>query len=1189
MSEDEDDERGTVTAKAVLGVVGSGARTGSLEHLLTHLPRQESAAIVVVLQHREALDDERFTRALAEAGRALTAIENHAPLESGKVYLAPAQVIVTVEGGRFHTRPTTEAPGRRGTIDSFLVSLAQDEEGKTLLVALAGTDGDGTLGLKAVKEAGGLTFAEQTEEAEAGDLAMSSSPAALADAVLPVHELTERVSSLVGRIVGRTGTPSAGPEADASVALASIATILRNRTGHDFHGYKPGTFLRRVQRRMQVVEIERIQDYVEILRAAPDETQNLFNDLLIGVTQFFRDAREFELLEREVIPKLFEGKTRGDQLHVWVVGCSTGEEAYSIAILLREHMARLHEMPEIQIFASDLDGRALAAARAGRYADTIADTMTPERIARWFVKEGNTYSVVKELREMCIFSQHSLVKDAPFSRLDLVTCRNVLIYLGPDLQNRVIPLFHFALKPDGILFLGNSENVSRHSNLFAPVEARSRIFRRLETGTRALPDFPLTPVDRRPVKAAATVERSRPVAASLTRQAERLVERYSPAYVIVDEAYNVLHFSGGTGRYIDPAGGSASLNLLQLLHPDLRVDLRAALTRAAEENRTAHVENLRMGLNGASLIVDMVVEPIRSDASSPSSFIVLFKDGATVTGAKPHDAASSDDGRVGRLQEELGLTRDRLQAALEEMESTNEELKSSNEEYQSLNEELQSANEELQTSKEELQSMNEELTTVNGELAHRVQELARVNSDLKNLLESTHIATMFLDTELRVTTYTPAAAELFHLIESDTGRPIGHIKARIAYEELQDDARRVLRTLGPIEREISDAATGGRYMVRVLPYRSTDNFIAGVVLTFVDITERQRNEEARRQSEERFRAIVESARDYAIFTTDGRGRIDDWLPGAAAVFGFSAEEAVGQDAAIVYTPEDRAAGVWQQEFATAREEGMAPNVRWHMRKDGSRVFIEGSSRALLGPSGRLRGVIKVGQDVTERRKGEEALRESEAKGKLFLAELQHRVRNTLAVVRSIARRTAATSETVEDYAMHLEGRIDAFARVQAAVTRNPIGGIDLESLVAAELLAYGAHEGKQVVSIKGPNTSLQPKAAETLGLAIHELATNAVKHGALSAERGRVEVAWRFGEADGEARLVFDWNETGVKLSTNGPRRQGFGTELLERTLAYELGAVTKLAFEPRGLRCTISLPVTERIVTLNTLRDGAA
>jgi len=456
---------------------------------------------------------------------------------------------------------------------------------------------------------------------------MSSSPAALADAVLPVHELTERVSSLVGRIVGRTGTPSAGPEADASVALASIATILRNRTGHDFHGYKPGTFLRRVQRRMQVVEIERIQDYVEILRAAPDETQNLFNDLLIGVTQFFRDAREFELLEREVIPKLFEGKTRGDQLRVWVVGCSTGEEAYSIAILLREHMARLHEMPEIQIFASDLDGRALAAARAGRYADTIADTMTPERIARWFVKEGNTYSVVKELREMCIFSQHSLVKDAPFSRLDLVTCRNVLIYLGPDLQNRVIPLFHFALKPDGILFLGNSENVSRHSNLFAPVEARSRIFRRLETGTRALPDFPLTPVDRRPVKAAATVERSRPVAASLTRQAERLVERYSPAYVIVDEAYNVLHFSGGTGRYIDPAGGSASLNLLQLLHPDLRVDLRAALTRAAEENRTAHVENLRMGLNGASLIVDMVVEPIRSDASSPSSFIVLFKDG----------------------------------------------------------------------------------------------------------------------------------------------------------------------------------------------------------------------------------------------------------------------------------------------------------------------------------------------------------------------------------------------------------------------------------------------------------------------------------------------------------------------------------------------------------------------------------
>jgi two-component system CheB/CheR fusion protein len=358
-----------------------------------------------------------------------------------------------------------------------------------------------------------------------------------------------------------------------------------------------------------------------------------------------------------------------------------------------------------------------------------------------------------------------------------------------------------------------------------------------------------------------------------------------------------------------------------------------------------------------------------------------------------------------------------------------------------------------------------------------------------------------------------------------------------------------------------------------------ESFIAGVVLTFVDITARQRAEEALRRSEERFRAIVESARDYAIFTTDQDGRIEEWLPGAAAIFGWTPAEAAGQDMAIVYTPEDRASGVWQEELATAREQGVAPNVRWHLRKDGSLVFIEGSARALRDPGGRLRGVLKIGQDVTERRRSEEALRGSEARAKLLLTELQHRVRNTLAVVRSIARRTAATSETAEDYAMHLDGRINAFARVQAIVTRDPTAGIDLEMLIAEELLAYAAQEGDQVRSIKGPKVRLKPKAAETLALAIHELATNAVKYGALSTEKGRIKVEWRIEKADGQGRLVLHWTETGVKLSGEKPKRRGFGTELIERTLAYELGGEADLAFGADGLTCTISLPVDDQLV----------
>ncbi|MGY2053123.1 CheR family methyltransferase [Methylobacterium sp. JK268] len=1042
----------------VLAVSASAVSPASLEALLARPLPSRGVAIVLVLQNRELLDEDRLRLALAPSGRVLTPIADGLPLAAGRIYLPAPDAIVAIEGGRFRSRPAEQAPGERGVIDSLLVSLGREEDRRAIVVALAGTDGDGTLGVRMIKEAGGLALAERPEEARADDLSGSSSPAAIADAVLPLDELADRLRDYVAQMLREGGAlpdESALGEEVAS-ALAAVATILRNKTGHDFHGYKPGTFLRRIQRRMQVVQAETLPAYLEILRARPDEAQNLFNDLLIGVTQFFRDAGEFEILEREVIPALFDRRSRGDQLRVWVIGCSTGEEAYSIAILLRERMADRDEVPQIQIFATDLDGRALAFARAGRYADDIAATMSPERLARWFVKEGDTYCVVKDLREMCIFSQHSIVKDAPFSRLDLVSCRNLLIYLDADLQSRVIPLFHFALRPGGFLFLGNSENVSRHTALFTPIEGRSRIFRRLETGTRTLPDIPFSTIERRLTPPLLPADRPRAAEATLTRRAERFAERFAPAYVIVDESYTVLHFSGRTGRYIDPAGGAASLNLLQLVHPDLRLDLRAALARAAEQGRTVQLDGLRLGLNGHRLVVDLVVEPVQEAPSAGLSYFVLFKDGTVL----PEDddgpsAASAQTEHAQRLEAELRTTKDRLQATIEELESTNEELKYSNEEYQSLNEELQSANEELETSKEELQSVNEELTTVNGELAHRVNELTRATSDLKNFLESTQIATVFLDNELRVTNSTPAVAEIFHLVESDVGRPIAHIKPRVVYDELQEDARRVLRTLGTVEREILNPATGARYMVRVLPYRSVDNFIAGVVVTFVDITARQR--------------------------------------------------------------------------------------------------------------------------------AEEALRTSEGQAKLLLAELQHRVRNTLAVMRSIVRRTAMSSDTVEDYAAHLEGRIDAFARVQSALTRDPTAGIDLEQIVSHELLAHAAHEGEQVRSIAGPPVRLHPKAAETLALAVHELATNAVKHGALTAPSGRVTVAWDIDDrAEPEPLLVLEWTESGILLPSNTPSRRGFGTELIERTLAYELGGSAVIDFRAGGLYCRIAVPANDRVLVLS-------
>jgi len=1039
------DNNRQIKAPLVIGVGVSASTMNSIERFFSKFSLDAEQAMVFVLQHREAFD-EAWLRGVLEHldGTKLAEPHDGGEIEGGTIYLCAADAITTIQNDRFAVRPAQQAPGERATIDSFLVSLAEARAEQSIGVVLAGTGGDGTLGLATLKDHGGLALSEKTANESSDLLADSSTPAAIADFVLPPEDIPEHVQVYV-RHLRRLEEKQGFDEVleAAATSLSRIADILLNKTGNDFHGYKQNTFLRRVQRRMQVVQIDEIPAYVDFLRNDKDEAQHLFNDLLIGVTEFFRDKREFEVLETQVIPKIFEDKGAGQQVRIWVLGCATGEEAYSIGILLREHMARLEAAPQVQIFATDIDGRALAAARVGRYRTSIEDDMSPERLARWLVREGDTYCVVKELREMCIFSQHNVIKDAPFSKLDLVSCRNLLIYLNGDLQNRVIPLFHFALLPGRFLFLGNSENVTRHPKMFAPVDRRARIFRKLETGTRLPPEFPITTA---PGRAAVEVPPIRPFGpdVGLERRAQRIAERYAPAYVITDEHFQILHFSGRTGRYIEPTAGAATLDLLSLVHRDLRLELRAALSRALETNEAAQAEQVQLGLNGHRVLVDITVEPVPDGPAGHRNFVVLFKDGPVrlVDTQERNSNVPVRTEHVERLESELRATRERLQATIEELESTNEELKSSNEEYQSLNEELQSANEELETSREELQSVNEELTTVNGELAYRVQELTRATSDLKNFLESAQIATVFLDNDLRVMNFTPAITQVLHLVETDVGRPIAHIKARIPIEDLYDDVRRVLRSLASAERELTAPDSGTRFIVRILPYRSIDNFIAGVVITFIDVT---------------------------------------------------------------------------------------------------------------------------------------AITKAEERQRLLLAELQHRVRNTLGVVRSIVRRSAETSTNVEDYADHLDGRLNAFARTQAMVTRDPDGGVDLEYLVVEEMLGYNAREGEQL-RVAGPALRFQPKAAETFALAIHELATNAIKYGALSQPKGRVDVSWRINNAADPVQLILDWQEKGGPR-VGPPQRKGFGTELLEKTLAFEFNGSTTLDYDPSGLHCTIAIPLNRRVV----------
>ena len=1166
-----EDDDGARTA-AYIALCASGASTRSLERLLLALPHQVCAGIVVVLQHREALDEAAFRRVLQQAGRALTPIADGAPIEHGHLYLPDANLIVTVQEGCFRTRPARERVGERGTIDSFLLSLAEDEEAQSLAVILAGTAGDGMLGFKAMKEAGGLALAEETEETRSGDLAASTNPAALADAILPLDAMSDRIAAYVADIARREARPTdEAAKADIAAALKTVSGILRNRTGHDFHGYKPGTFVRRVQRRMHVVQTEDVKEYLEILRARPEEVQQLFNDLLIGVTSFFRDPEEFVRLEQEVIPKLFADRGRGDQVRVWVIGCSTGEEAYSLGILLREHAATVDDGPQIQIFATDLDGRALAAARSARYPDSIAQDLTPERLARWFVREGNTYCVVKELREMCIFSQHSIVKDAPFSRIDLVSCRNLLIYLDTDLQGQVIPLLHFALKPEGTLFLGNSENVSRHAKLFESIGGRSRIFRRLETGARTLPNFPFATGGVPAPGPAAGVPRSAPAAPSLTRRAERFAERFAPAYVVVDEGYNILHFSGRTGRYIDPAGGAASLNLLQLAHPDLRIGLRTALTRAAESGETVQAENLRLGQNGHSLVVDLVVEPVHERPGPPDGYFVLFRDGARLADDAEPVAPADQIEHAQRLEAELRITRDRLQATNEELETTNEELKASNEEYQALNEELQAANEELQTSKEELQSINEELTTVNGELGHRVHDLARANSDLKNLIESTQIATVFLDNDLKVASFTPAAAEIFHLVGSDEGRPITHIKARVAYDELAEDARRVLRTLGPAEREVENAETGARYMVRVLPYRSVDNYIAGVVVTFIDVTARLRAEAALRASERRQRALIEGV-SQLVWRAAESGHWTWSSPQWSVYTGLSESESRGLGWLKALHPDDRAAALaaWRDAQGSGRLE---IEGRIHHAAEDRYRWFQVRAMPLRDEEGRVTEWLGTSTDIDD-------LRKLQARQDVMVAELQHRTRNLIAVVRSIAQQTMDASDGMEGFREAFNERLGALSRVQGLLSRSGEARITIGTLVRSELDALGTVEGRDRIRVEGPDVPLRNSTVQTLALALHELATNARKYGALAAGQGQLAVRWSVGETEGR-RLRLEWLEDGIESSLDARRPPagavGYGRELIERALPYALGARTSYELGATELRCIIDLPLDKR------------
>jgi len=1023
-------------------IVAIGASAGGVEALTAFfegLPKQAGAAFVIVTHL--APDRESFLSEILARHTAMTIAEvvDGEAIRQGHIHLIPPGAVMTMSGDRL---TLSKRESERNPVDIFLASFARAMGDRAVAVILSGSGTDGAIGVTAVREAGGFTLAQSGGDSAPRYHGMPDAAIAtgFVDCVLPVGPLAARVATFIetfGKVLpveaAEAGNKSQ-PVLDG--ARNELYTLLREQVGHDFSDYKPSTFLRRVERRMQVRNVHNLSGYVSFVKDHPDELRLLFRDLLIGVTSFFRDRAAFDYLERVAIPRLFDGKDAEHPVRVWVAGCATGEEVYSIAILLREQVEKLRTRPVLQIFATDVDENALAVARAGRYPVEVLEQVAKPRLERFFVREGKSYAVTKELREICLFANHSLVRDPPFLNIDLISCRNLLIYFNADLQNRVVPLFHYALRPAGYLFLGASEHVSQHGDMFTPVDKAHQLFQR--TGQTRRPTlFP-------PVALRGGFRPSGPTGAeegdkTLQRAKALLLERFVPAHVVVDDDWNVIHYSENTGKYLTLPAGPPTRRLLAMAGWELQLALRLAMHEARQGGRSVRRRGVAIRSETGLRIFDLTIDPLATD-SGTLSWLVVFKDvappmqgdeaGPDMPQPTPEGDTSAralDAGRMLQMERELRRVHDALQASVAEHETALEELKSSNEELISLNEEMQSSNEELESSKEELQSTNEELQTVNSELTVKMHELDASNNDLRNLFDSTQIAVVFLDRRLAIRSFTSAARQIFRLQPSDAGRPLPDIANVLEYDGLARDLQDVQANSKPVERQLVSRDSQKHYMVRILPYLDADRHVDGVVVTCIDVTD---------------------------------------------------------------------------------------------------MFRLGEQEVLVG-------------------------------------ELNHRIKNVLAVVMSIAGETASYSPSIEEFTRSFADRIEGLAQTHDMLARGDWSDIAMADLLKGQLAPFVGATGR--AELAGPVVRLPSRSASILGMVVHELATNAAKYGALSNESGRISLSWKLEPYMRAPGLELTWRENGGP-SIQAPERMGFGSKFVHRSVELGLGGTATMEYAKSGL-----------------------
>lgn len=1008
-------------------IVGIGASAGGIDAfkaLLASLPNDTGMAFVFVL-HLAPTHASMLSHILARETRMPVAeVRDEPEVLPDRVYVIPPGRAMIIAEKRLHLIPDTDMP--RHPVDTFFSSLAEDRGHLAVGVVLSGTATDGTLGLTAIKAVGGITFA-QDESAQHDGMPRSAIGSGCVDFVLPPRAIAAELTRLARHPYVTVPEPGPPPE-----DIDDVLDLVRQHSGVDFKQYKSNTLHRRVRRRMALHKLTTLRQYAAHIRLHPDEAEALYQDILISVTNFFRNPEAFEALKTLVLPRLLKNRARQDPVRAWVLGCSSGEEAYSLAIVLAEYAAEAHSPVPVSLYATDLNNASIERSRAGLYPKSIADDVSPERLRRYFVEVDGGYRVTKAIRDMCIFARQNVLTDPPFSRMDIVSCRNVMIYMEPALQRKLLLTLHYALKPSGFLFLGPSETIGSTREFFDAEDAKHKIFSKKPAALRPEHAFPVEPYmpHSQERRAERWGEVPRDAHAEIQREADRvLLTRYVPAGVLVNGDFEVVQFRGDTGLYLTPAPGKASLNILKMAREGLLVSLRALLQRAKKEDGVAQEPGIRVKSNGGFRTVTLSVIPVkRSGGPQERWYWVLFEEARAgeehegPAGTAPSDksrrrsrtaldkALQEKDDQIARLTQELAATREYLQSVIEQQEAANEELQSANEEVQSANEELQSINEELETSKEEIQSSNEELRTVNEELHNRNEELSRLNDDLNNLLSSVEIAIVMVWQDLRIRRFTPLAERHFNLIATDVGRPIGDIKLNLEIADLPQLLTEAVNTVSIREMEVQDRH-GRWYLMRIRPYRTLENKIDGAVIVLIDIDTLKANQAVL----ERQGKLLEQTHE-AIFARDPVGEILYWNRGAELLYGYSRAEALGRSKFDLLGTDAAHRKLLEESLASA---GHWEGELEHRTKDGRTLIVE--STQMLVHEGARSLVLETNHDVTERKRLEHTLQQQVAELGIadrrkneFLALLAHELRNPLAPLRNavhILRRAGTHTET----------------------------------------------------------------------------------------------------------------------------------------------------------------------------------